>query len=913
MKVKNTLGFIACLLFSFYHTGLLAQDPLFKASGIVVDAGDQSPLTGATVLMVNVKDSARSRFATTDGVGRYQVERLERAFYKLRITSVGYQPYTRILRITLPETDFGTITLQPDITKLDEVVVEGEVVAVQQVGDTTQYNAKAFKVNPDATASGLVSKMPGIVVDGDGVTANGETVEQVLLDGKRFFGQDPLLSLNTIPAEIVDKIQVYDEASDQSQLTGFDDGNTTKTMNVVTKQNKRKGQFGKVYGGYGEEGLYQAGTTMNAFNQEQRLTVLGMSNNINQQNFGNEDLAGISGRGGRGGFRRGGNQNFITSTQDGITQTHALGANFTDEWAEKVSIEGSYFFNQSQNNNDQLLKRTSFIGSGSQSYIESQQAETDNLNHRLNLRMDYKINDHNNLLVRSSFSYQDNQSDEVTEGTTTNENAVLLNQTFNQYASSNRAFNFNNHLIYQHKFNKIGRTVSFDLNTRLNPTTRENVFEDLVRDSLIEYFTDEKLYTVGATVTYTEPIGATAQIATRYDISHTSREADIESFVLGETGTSRFFNESLSNRFKSLYTRHTPSIRYANNQFGSHFSVGLAFQHATLDNDQLLPENGQFNRSFNNVLPSLMFRMSLTESSRMFIRYTATTTEPSVSELQNVIDNSDPLFISVGNPMLNQTYSHTLSMRFQKNNPDKNRTFANRTRVETSFDYISTNTSVIATDSVTSGGLSIAEGAQVTTPINVDGYWSVFNNSTYGILLSPIKNNLNLSLGLSYQRLPGFTNGIENIANTYGANMKVALVSNISEKIDYTLYYQINGSRINNTIQSAVNNQYFTQTIGAKLNLIFPKGFVWRNETYVQKYTGLNEAFDTSYTLWNMGIAKKFLKNDRGELELSVFDLLGQNQSFDQTVTAQYTQENQTQVLQRYFMLTLTYQLRRFM
>ena len=523
-----------------------AQDEVRSASGQVSDASDKTGVVGATVMMINIKDSTRTRYAVTGNDGSFTVDNLEKAFYRLQVSSVGYKTHQRMLRITLPEVDLGTLSLEQDVKVLDEISIEGEVVPMEQIGDTTQYNADAYKTNPDASATDLVSKMPGIVVDGDGVSANGESIEQVLLDGKRFFGQDPLLSLNTIPADIVDKIQVYDEESDQAQLTGFDDGNTTKTMNVVTKEDRRNGQFGKAYAGYGTENLYEAGATINSFNNEQRVTILGMTNNINQQNFGSEDLAQLSG--GRGGFRRGGNNNFITGVQDGITRTNSLGVNFTDNWGDKTTFEGSYFFNQTNNGTNQLLSRESYLADGEQNYNESQTSTTQNLNHRLNMRIGYQINDNNNILLRSAISYQDNQSDENTIGEATNNAGELLSQTNNNYRSLNQAFSISNDLIYQHKFEKIGRTISMEVNSRVSPTDRESYLEDLALDSLIEYLTDENQYTLGSSVVYTEPIGAAAQLAMRYEISHTSRQSDRDTYTLQEGDEVKSFSEALSNR-----------------------------------------------------------------------------------------------------------------------------------------------------------------------------------------------------------------------------------------------------------------------------------------------------------------------------------------------------------------------------
>ncbi|ADR21236.1 hypothetical protein MATR_11350 [Marivirga tractuosa] len=906
---------IMVLLVGISCIELNAQSQVQKSTvfGILKDNSDGLPLVGATVLMVNVKDSARSKYSVADAEGKFQLNEVEQAFYKVRISYVGYKTFTKIIRITLAETDLGLIKLEPDVASLKEVIVKGDVIAVQQLGDTTQYNALAYKTNPDASAKDLVSKMPGIVVSSEGVTANGESVEQVLLDGKRFFGQDPLLSLNTIPADIVDKIQVYDEESDQARLAGFDDGNTTKTMNVVTKEDKRNGQFGKLYAGYGENGLYKAGATLNFFDGDQRITFLGMSNNINQQNFGSEDLIGVSAGGGRGGARRGGDQTFITGTQDGITSTHSSGVNFSDELSAKTTFEGSYFFNNSINNNDALLNRETFLSNGSQFYSEEQQTTTNNTNHRLNLRLNHEINENNSLLLRSAISYQDNESSETTFGQTLNDEEEPINETSNSYNSFNNSLNFSNNLIFQHKFEKVGRTVSLDLNTKYQPTTRESLFEDLVLDSLIDYKTEEYELSTGATVTYTEPVGLTGQVAASYTFNNSVRNIETETFFLEENASAKVFSNELSNTIESVYQTHLPGINYSNNKYGNIFDVGLSYQYAALKNSNLLSlTNERSNQAFGNFLPSLLTRFQLGEEGNFFLRYAATTTVPSASQLQTVVDNSNPLFLSAGNPNLDLSYNHNLDFRLQKNYFDINATLSNRTSIKTSNNYIGNSTAIIEEDSVTAGGVVLTKGAQITSPTNFDGYWSVRNNTSYGVPISPIKNNLNLSAGLGYVNLPGLTNGVSNTAETYSADLKVGLVSNISENIDYNVYYQVAGSRVLNSLQSKTNNQYYTQTVGSTVNLIFPKGFVFRNEASYQKYTGINNSFDTKYTLWNMGLAKKFLKDDRGELELSVFDLLGQNQSFNQEVTSQYLEESQTQVLQRYFMLTFTYQLRNF-
>lgn len=877
--------------------------------GRLVDKTDGSVLVGATVQLYNIKDSTQSKYIIADVEGIFLFQNVDRGFYKVNATSLGYKPYSKLVRVQDVEMNMGNVFIEQDTKVLDDIEVAATVVAMEQKGDTTQYNADAFKVNPDASTLDLVKKMPGIVVDGNGVSSNGETIEQVLLDGKRFFGQDPLLSLNSLPAEVVQRIEVFDQKSERAQFTGVDDGNTTRTMNVVTKEEKRNGQFGKLYAGYGTDERYKAGMTLNSFKKDQRLTLMGMSNNINQQNFSDEDIAGISG--GRGGFRRGGG-NMMVGTQNGITQTNGIGLNFTDDWGEKAEFEGSYFFNQTTNSRDQSTNREIFRGDSLQYYEEEQNTDSENFNHRLNARIKYDINENNQIRFRPSISYQDNSSLDYTDGSTVNESGELINATENNYRSTNKALNMDNYLSYLHKFEKIGRTISAELNTSYRTVDRENYYEDLAQDSITQYLTEEYNYTVGGKLAYTEPVGNTSQLELSYELSYQERNSDKNSYIVDPESGNKEYSTLLSNEFTSGYTVHKTELNFSNTAFGKFYRFGVAHQYANLSNQQFDPETGTAHAGFNSILPFAMGRIEIGEDKDVFLMYRTSTSAPSISQLQNVIDNSNPLFISMGNPKLKQSYSHNLMVRYGHPNPDENKSLSNFTRVELTQNYVTNATTYAEQDSVYAGGVTVQEGAQISQPINLNGYWTLNNNTTYSFLLEKLKSNLNTSLGFSFSRLPGEIDGARNVSHNYGGNFRLGLSSNISENLDFNIYYQIAGNTVYNTNNENANTSYLTQTTGGALNWIFGGGFVFRNDIYYQKYNGLSESYDTQYILWNMSVARKFLKDDSMELELSVYDLLGQNQSLSQSVTSAYIQETRTEVLQQYFMLTLTYQLRRF-
>ncbi|MEM8891256.1 MAG: carboxypeptidase-like regulatory domain-containing protein, partial [Bacteroidota bacterium] len=376
------------LLLSLAATAF-GQAPTLR--GTVLNATDQ-PVLGAKVLL---KNATHEEGVLTDEKGSFRFVTTPSGTYTLSIEMFGTLEHSQEVKITPVPQKLPAIKLTKSYN-MDEVAIEREVTPAIQKGDTTEYNAGAFKTNPDATAEDLVTKMPGVTLENGQVKAQGENVQQVLVDGRVFFGNDPSAALKNLPAEIVDKIQVFDQQSDQSQFTGIDDGQTTKTINIVTRINMRNGEFGRFYGGYGDQERYKAGGNYNMFNTDQRLSILGQSNNINQQNFASEDLLGITsasggrgrrggGRGGRGGGDRGGfgggsAGDFLVGQQNGISNTTALGLNYSDEIGKKLKISGSYFFNQADNTSEQLLSQLYILDQDSgQVYREDSDTESTNI------------------------------------------------------------------------------------------------------------------------------------------------------------------------------------------------------------------------------------------------------------------------------------------------------------------------------------------------------------------------------------------------------------------------------------------------------------------------------------------------------------------------------------------------------
>ena len=290
-------------------------------TGFVYDQEQDTPLPGVNIVVRSIQDTTAQYGVISNENGYFRLSIPEAGLYRIRMSFVGFAPVVLERELLPGRNMLGRLEMEQQTVGLDQVVVEGVQERVTQQGDTTIYNADAFKVNQDANAEDLIAKMPGIVVEDGTVQAQGENVRRVLVDGREFFGDDPRTALQTLPAEVIEKIEVFDRMSDQAQFTGFDDGNSEKTINIVTRPGMSNGQFGRLHGGYGSETRYSTGGNINIFNDDQRISFIGLSNNVNQQNFTTEDLLGVvgnvrnrgggfGGAGGRGGGARGGGRGF---------------------------------------------------------------------------------------------------------------------------------------------------------------------------------------------------------------------------------------------------------------------------------------------------------------------------------------------------------------------------------------------------------------------------------------------------------------------------------------------------------------------------------------------------------------------------------------------------------------------------
>ncbi|MGB0985550.1 MAG: carboxypeptidase regulatory-like domain-containing protein, partial [Saprospiraceae bacterium] len=524
----------------------------FSVKGTLQDTLNE-PMAGATVVLLNASDSVLYKFGVSALSGTFTIKRVVAGDYILQATFVGYQTLNKNITVT-ENTNVGALTLQLSAQNLGELTVKADAIPLEVRSDTIAYNADAFKTQPGAVVEDLLKRLPGVEVEKDGsIKAQGEEVQKVVVDGKEFFGTDPQTATKNLPADAIDKVEVYDEMSDESDFTGVDDGQRTKTINLTLKKDKKKGYFGNFEAGYGTEDRFKARSNINRFNKKTQTSFIGMVNNNNEQGFSIRDYADfMGGFQNIGGGRRGRfNSNDLgvpinTGTGDGFITTGAGGLNLNHEFKKESTLNVSYFYTNISKDLERTIDREYIFG-GNRANTFYEQADTQQSNfqnHNIRSIFRHKINDNNSLIWRGTFGYNTAGYDNIaTNKNLTSEN-VLNNEAISNYNSDKNALKYNTSLTLRHKFEKKGRSMTAtgafnnqdseqeagllsNLNF-YNPDSTTNIDQSQVDNS------QNLNYQVRAT--YTEPLGKRRYLSFKYNHRNYSRPLD-KTFTDEVTGT----------------------------------------------------------------------------------------------------------------------------------------------------------------------------------------------------------------------------------------------------------------------------------------------------------------------------------------------------------------------------------------
>jgi len=888
-----------------------------SVKGTIVDTTSKQDLSYASVSVTPDSDSTEAEFTVTDKHGSFSVKDLRPGDYRLLITFEGLLHISKKFSITATkkDIDFGIIYMYKAVDMLHEVVIERRPISIKK--DTIEYTADLFAIKPNAFVEDQLKKLPGVEVNAGGtITAQGETVTRVLVNGKRFFSDDPKLATRNIPPDIVEKYQIFDDLDDQSKFTGFDDGNRVKTLNIITKKDKRQGYFGRAIAGGGTNQDYDESVNVHRFDNEQQISVLGEGNDINKQNFTIQDILGSSGsrRGSGGGPAAATNQ-----SSPGITTVWAGGANYHDNWGPKTEAYGSYFYNFTHVLADQQSLTEKFIPSADDSTNTSSQTQSAisrTTNQRIYFNLDQKIDSNNSFIFRPNITFQTTRPNSSSQSSTVDQFDSAISSSKGYASSVNSGFNINgSNFTFRHKFKKPSRTLSLDLTGTANVNNGDgynyslNNFYKLDSVQTINQFYKDSLhsYSVSPTLVYTEPITKKSIIQLNYSFSynHSNTMNNTYDYVDSVHGFSSFDSLfSNSYKFVSYSNRFTLSYRIQDPKFNFNIGSGVQFTHF---NSLNTTKGIDVQHSYVNLTPTINFSYSFSTNQRLRFYYTGRTGSPSASQLQPLTTTSDDINFTVGNPNLKPQFTHSIRILYQSYDPVTQHVLFATLNASTTVNDI--QNSIVPTN----------KGGDTTTFINLNGTYNVAGYFNYGIALKHPKSNLNFITNLNYSQSQNLVyskqppEGFQHdYTRTTAFTEKINWTTNIKKNFDMNFSSASTYTINRNSLSTGSNLNQFTQVFNAEITAYTNNGWlIAATLTYTitdNKTPGYNE----SVPLLSPSIAKELFKKKNGELRITVFDLLHQNTSVSKSVSLNQVSDSRTTALSQYVMLTFTYNLNNF-
>jgi hypothetical protein len=907
---------LACLIFTLHSLAQVQGKVRGSVKGVIIDSAGKQNLGDATVSLTPAADTTNPEFMVTDKHGAFHFNDLRPGNYHLLITFEGYLHISKTISVTTAHKDYdlANLYMQRAADLLPDVVIQSPPISIHK--DTVEYRADLFATKPNAFVEDQLKKLPGVEVDASGnITAQGETVTRVLVNGKRFFSDDPKLATRNIPPDIVEKYQVFDDLDDQSKFTGFDDGNRVKTLNIVTKKDKRVGYFGRAIAGVGTNEKYDESFNFHRFNNDQQLSVIGEGNDINKQNFTIQDILGSSGgrRGSGGGPAAATNQ-----SSPGITTVWAGGANYHDDWGPKIEAYGSYFYNYTHVATDQQSLTERFINADSTNTTnQTSSAIGRTANQRVYLNLEQKIDSNNSFIFRPNFTYETSKPNSSSSSSTVDQHDSAVSNSIANANSVNSGFNINgSNLTLRHKFHKPYQTLSLDLTGTANVNNGygyNNALDTFFKldsvQNLRQYYNDSlHSYSISPTLVYTQPVSKHSIIQLNYNYTYSKSTTTNNTYDYNDTShTYADFDSLFSNSYKfvSHSNRATLSYRIENAKYNFNIGSGVQF---TDFNSLNTTKDIDVTHSYVNLTPTVNFSYSFSEYQRLRFYYMGRTGSPSASQLQPLTTTSDEINYTVGNPNLKPQFTNSIRMLYSSFNPSNDHVlFATLNASNTLNDIQS---SIVYND----------KGGQTTTYTNLNGTYNIAGYFDYGFSLKHPKSNLNLISNISYSQSQTLVDTVRGTTSDFvhdytrstGLTEKVNWTTNIKKNFDMNFSSASTYTINRNTLSSASNLNQFSQVFNAEITAYTNSGWLIAATFTYTLSDNHTPGYNESVPLLTPSIAKSLFKKKNGELRLTCFDLLHENTSVSKAVSLSQVSDTRTTTLTQYVMLTFTYNLNNF-
>jgi hypothetical protein len=933
--MKKLLPLFAALCLA---TSTFAQT--YSIKGSLIDA-EKAPLSFTTVLLLSPSDSSMITFVRADTDGNFIFKNLKRQDYLLKATFVGFVPLQDLIKFdpAVLQKDLGQLILKPIQKELFEVVVRTAKAPMSFKGDTIEYDASKFKVPPGSSVEDLLRKLPGVQIDAEGnIKAQGEEVKRVTVDGKRFFGDDPKLATKNLPAEAINKVQVFNDKSESAKLTGVEDGKREKTVNLELKEEFKKGGFGKATAGAGSDQRVMGKANYNKFDTKNQFAVVGFGNNINQTGLSNNDYQDFKGSQSYNwndnadfGFSQGGMRFFSFGGDDDnddnleIPQTWGPGQGFSKNYAggmnynydtKKTKVSSNYFFNQTDQTLDQLTNSQYFLPTSNYFRADSSFNRNYSQNHRMSVRLEKELDSLNTFVL--------NVNGRVGNRTQSSVNGIdflnTSNERFRNQASSNvfdaTSFILSSSAIYRHKFMKKGRNFAIsgtynknNSDQNANQTAIFNEYsvvgEKFPFGSNIRNLNQNVLGLSGSneiksSLLFMEPLSKKVVLETFYNFSNLGQKVDRDVFDLFADSEPRV--DSLSRYFENniLFNRVGTALRF--NAKGLNISGGIAAQQFDIRgkfyNNQGQSEIGIIKNTYRALLPNVSVNYDLKNSRYLNFDYNVGLNAPRIRDLQPFIDNSNPMFVRKGNPNLLPTTTYNSNLYYYVFNPVS---FIN---LNAGVSYTRYKNQVILNQQVNN------DLSTVYTPENISGgdNFNVYTYFGFPIKKTKVAMALNASTGISKNLMY-----INNVLNeNKGENFYLGTRLDLTP-IDWFSWFISANAGINNASYSISTNQnqrFFNNSVQSNMVLQLPKLIFFTTDFNYTHFKNNKLGFNQHVPILNLSTYKVVGKNKKSEIRLSLYDAFKRNLRVNQNAFQNVISSSISQTLSRYFMVTYTYNMK---
>lgn len=913
--MRLLLFIFSATLFSIISSSVQAQEQVAKKNparvdlrGRLVSSSDGELLVGAYIYADKDKDTP---IAVSDSLGYFKIQCFKDSLLTLSFSYMGFQPLTRRY---LPRATYnaGAIKMTPDVLSIDEVVVTARPALATQNGDTTEFNPAALKMAVDADLENLLKKLPGFEIVNGKIMAQGQEVTKIYIDGKSYFLNNPSEALKNLPASLVSKVKMFDDSSEEAKFSGYDDGTKQRSLNIVTKNPNAMKVFGNTTGDYGiseklkntfDDNKYNARLSANMFDLKRRITISGDLGSSDQANT--LEQAKYKGEGGKNGNKR-------------------FSIDYSSDINEKLFVTGNYRFGTNESYSANASRQDYFPSETYESRIYDSESHSwrNNDDHNVNLEIEYKPSKRDKIKFSPSLTFTNSNSRSLNMATT-EENGDTLNSSNTNNRNITENYNFGGKLSWMHAFNKRGRTLTTTLNFNKRNNTgtqlqnaderflsKENILADTLRNN--RNITTADSYNFSASASYSEPISKNSRVSINYNFEKTSDENDKESISFLDKD---FYKEigidtALTKGTSVIKLRNRIGLNY-NYSVKDKFAVrgGANISDTKMDNEYsfLGKRDSIVSNHYIDIAPRANLDIKLAKNKSISINYNGSTSSPNASQLEDVLDVSNPLQVSKGNPSLKKTFSHSLSTRYSSSNMEKSTYINIDASINQSFNNVASNMQFIKNDTIVNG-YELQRGTRLSSPINLNGGWNFNLNVHYSFPIRPLKLMINPSASYRYGHTPSIYDNIKTFNNSHNGDFGISISTNVSENLD--VYVRSNTSYEYSKNTQTGNSTLFNENVNANARWIFWKGFLIGgtiNYQYSTKTRGTS--VNESQAMLDAEFGKKFGKKKQFELKFSASDILRQKNTVRYSLSDHYSSINYSTNTNTYYTLSFSYRL----